>query len=98
MPSMRPSQYAMQQRVDGGPFLRFDNGEARGLSEGELEALESGEYDENDFYDPTLVFYSDVPLPDNGSGWHLLSMVAVEQHFPIILRMHQIPPNLRSRC
>jgi len=78
MPSMRPSQYAMQQRADGGPFLRFDNGEARGLSEGELEALESGEYDENDFYGPTFVFYSDVPLPNNGSGWHLLLMVTSE--------------------
>ncbi|WP_347929179.1 Shedu immune nuclease family protein [Pseudomonas helvetica] len=78
MPSMRPSQYAMQQRADGGPFLRFDNGEARGLSQGELEALESGEYDENDFYGPTLVFYSDVPLPDNRSGWHLLLMVTSE--------------------
>lgn len=75
MPSMRPSQYAMQQRADGGPFLRFDNGVARGLSEEELEALESGEYVEDDFYGPTLVFYSDVPLPDNGSGWHLLLMV-----------------------
>ena len=78
MPSMRPSQYAMQQRVDGGPFLRFDHGEARGLSEGELEELESGEYNENDFYGPTLVFYSDVPLLDNGSGWHLLLMVTSE--------------------
>ncbi len=46
MPPIRPSQCAMQQRADGGPFLRFDNSEARGLSEGELEALESGEYDE----------------------------------------------------
>lgn len=78
MPSMRPSQYAMQQRVDGGPFLRFDHGEARGLSAGELEELESGEYNENDFYGPTLVFYSDVPLLDNGSGWHLLLMVTSE--------------------
>lgn len=42
MPSMRPSQYAMQQRTDGGPFLRFDNGEAKGLSKEELEAIESG--------------------------------------------------------
>mgnify|MGYP003435995959 CR=1 FL=1 len=24
MPSMRPSQYAMQQRTDGGPFLRIE--------------------------------------------------------------------------
>ncbi|EPJ8755481.1 Shedu immune nuclease family protein [Pseudomonas putida] len=75
MPSMRPSQYAMQQRSDGGPFLRFDNGEARGLSEQELEAFESGEYDENDFRGPTFVYYSDVPLPDNGPGWHLILMV-----------------------
>ena len=72
MPSMRPSQYAMQQRVDGGPFLRFDHGEARGLSEGELEQLESGEYNENDFYGPTLVFYVTVrpaPSPDSPPNW-----------------------------
>ncbi|EOV0931917.1 Shedu anti-phage system protein SduA domain-containing protein [Pseudomonas aeruginosa] len=75
MPSMRPSQYAMQQRSDDGPFLRFDNGEARGLSEAELEAFESGEYDENEFRGPTLVHYSDVPLKKNAPGWHLLLMV-----------------------
>lgn len=75
MPSMRPSQYAMQQRSDGGPFLKFDNGEARGLSEAELEALESGEYDENEFHGPTLVHYSDVPLKKNAPGWYLLLMV-----------------------
>lgn len=75
MPSMRPSQYAMQQRTDGGPFLRFDNGETRGLSEQELEAIESGEYEENDFRGPTCVYYSDVPLPNNGQGWHLILTV-----------------------
>ncbi|MEJ5279810.1 Shedu anti-phage system protein SduA domain-containing protein [Pseudomonas sp. MYb541] len=75
MSSMRPSQYAIQQRTDGGPFLRFDNGEARGLSEQELEAIESGEYNENDFRGSAHVYYSDIPLPNNGPGWHLILMV-----------------------
>lgn len=88
MPSMRPSQYAMQQRTDGGPFLRFDNGEAKGLSKEELEAIESGEYNENDFRSPTHVYYSDVPLPNNSPGWHLILMVTSDYVtiYPIIAR------------
>lgn len=30
MPSMRPSQYAMQQRIDDGPFLLFEREEYLG--------------------------------------------------------------------
>lgn len=41
MPSMRPSQYAMQQRSDGGPFLRFEREDLGGDAEEEFEPLES---------------------------------------------------------
>ena len=65
MPSMRPSQYAMQQRTDGGPFLRFDLEDARILTEEELEAIESdSEYEpiSEEVYGISRVYYSDVPL------------------------------------
>ena len=41
MPSMRPSQYAMQQRTDGGPFLRIDLDDVVVLTEDERKIIES---------------------------------------------------------
>lgn len=65
MPSMRPSQYAMQQRTDGGPFLRIDLSDAVVLTEEELKAVELGEEYESisdEIYGTSRVYYSDVAL------------------------------------
>jgi hypothetical protein len=92
MPSMRPSQYAMQQRTDGGPFLRFDLEDTGVLTEEELEALDSGsEYESlsDEIYGISRVYYSDVALSDDAPGWHLILEVAQEY-----LTLH--PINARS--
>lgn len=68
MPSMRPSQCAMQQRTDGGPFLRIDLSDAVVLTEEELKAVESGdEYESisDEIYGTSRVYYSDVALSDD---------------------------------
>lgn len=81
MPSMRPSQYAMQQRTDGGPFLRFDLEDARGLTEEELETLESSDGYESlsdEIYGTSRVYYSDIALSPDAPGWHLILEVAPE--------------------
>jgi hypothetical protein len=81
MPSMRPSQYAMQQRTDGGPFLRFDLEDARILTEEELEAIESdSEYESisEEVYGISRIYYSDVAIPDDAPGWHLILKVAAD--------------------
>lgn len=76
MPSMRPSQYAMQQRSDGGPFLRFEREDLVGDSEEESDPLESDsgfEMARDDLYGISRVYYSDVELSDADSpGWHLI--------------------------
>ncbi len=41
MPSMRPSQYAMQQRTYGGLFLRIDLNYAITITEEEMKDVES---------------------------------------------------------
>ncbi|NWA44110.1 DUF4263 domain-containing protein [Pseudomonas reactans] len=81
MPSMRPSQYAMQQRTDGGPFLRVDLDDAVVLTEEELKVVESGgEYESinDEIYGTSRVYYSDVALSDDAPGWHLILEVAPE--------------------
>jgi hypothetical protein len=90
MPSMRPSQYAMQQRSDGGPFLRFDLDDTGTLSEEELDPRDSGEEYESmadEIYGISRVYYSDVALPDDSPGWHLILEVA-----PSYLMLHPINP------
>lgn len=73
---MRPSQYAMQQRSDGGPFLRFESEDLEGNEEEELGPLESDsgfELTRDDIYGISRVYYSDVELSDADSpGWHLI--------------------------
>lgn len=75
MPSMRPSQYAMQQRTDGGPFLRIEREDFEHAQE-ELEAHESEsgfEWDQDEIYGISRVYYSDVALSDSDSpDWHLI--------------------------
>lgn len=81
MPSMRPSEYAMQQRTDGGPFLRIDLNDAITVTEEELKAVESeDEYESisDAIYGTSRVYYSDVALSDDAPGWHLILEVAPE--------------------
>ena len=90
MPSMRPSQYAMQQRTDGGPFLRFDLEDTGALSEEELSAIESDEEYESigeEIYGISRVYYSDVALAEHEPAWHLLLEVA-----PSYLTIYPINP------
>lgn len=83
MPSMRPSQYAMQQRSDDGPFLLFEREDYLG----EFEEDVPSPHHEDDGFEPeedieayrvSRVFYSDVPLPDNSPDWHLIMEVTSE--------------------
>lgn len=83
MPSMRPSQYAMLQRSDDGPFLRFER-EDYLL---ELEADEPSSHQADDGVEPeddvkgygiSRVYYSDVPLEDDSPNWHLILEVTSE--------------------
>ena len=81
MPSMRPSQYAMQQRTDGGPFLRIDLDDVVVLTEDERKIIESDdEYEafSDEIYGTSRVYYSDVALSDDAPGWHLILEVAPE--------------------
>lgn len=90
MPSIRPSQYAMQQRSDGGPFIRFDLDDAGPLSQEELDPLDSGDECESvadEIYGISRVYYSDVALRDDALGWHLILEVASEY-----LVLHPINP------
>lgn len=80
MPSMRPSQFAMQQRSDGGPFLRFefdDHGED--LEEDDFAPPESiGGFEmegDIEIYGVSRVYYSDVALSENSPDWHLILKV-----------------------
>lgn len=62
MPSMRPSQYAMQQRTDGGPFLHIDLNDAIAITE-EMKPVESeDEYESksNAIYGTSRVYHSDA--------------------------------------
>lgn len=76
MPSIRPSQYAMQQPSDGGPFLRFEREDLEGDAEEEFEPIESDdgfEMTRDDIYGMSRVYYSDVELSDADSpDWHLI--------------------------
>lgn len=76
MPSMRPSQYAMQQRSDGGPFLRIEREDLEYDPEEELETQESESGYElalDEIYGNSRVYYSDVALSDPESpDWHLI--------------------------
>lgn len=75
MPSMRPSQYAMQQRTDGGPFLRIECEDVEHDIEGlEAQEKESGlEWGQDEIYGISRVYYSDVALSDSQSpDWHLI--------------------------
>lgn len=87
MASLRPSQYAMQQRTDGGPFLRFDLEDALTLSEEEIAEMES-DGDDVGIYGTSRVYYSDVPLTEDAPGWHLILEVMPEYLtlYPIIPR------------
>lgn len=83
MPSMRPSQYAMQQRTDDGPFLLFEREDFIGELEEDVPSphhAESGFEPEEDVedYGVTRVLYSDVPLPNDSPGWHLILEVTSE--------------------
>ena len=80
MPSMRPSQFAMQQRSDGGPFLRFefdDHGED--LEEDDFAPPESiGGFEmegDIEIYGVSRVYYSDVAVSENSPDWHLILKV-----------------------
>lgn len=93
MPSMRPSHYAMQQRSDDGPFLLFLRED---LSEQyEVEARSEPQSDsgfdletEAEVHGMSLVFYSDVPLPDDSPDWHLILEVTPDDLtiYPIYAR------------
>lgn len=83
MPSMRPSQYAMLQRSDDGPFLRFERDDYLL----ELEADEPSPHQADDGFEPeedvkdygiSRVYYSDVPLEDDSPNWHLILEVTSE--------------------
>ena len=79
MPSMRPSQYAMQQRTDGGPFLKIDLDDVVTLTEEERKIIVSDDDYEafaEAIYGTSRVYYSDVALPDNAPGWHLILELA----------------------
>ncbi|MCP1725096.1 Shedu immune nuclease family protein [Pseudomonas citronellolis] len=69
MASIRPSQYAMQNRTDGGPFLRVDLADEQGniVNPGAQSA------------DITLVYFSDVSLPVGSQNWHLIMAVTAEE-------------------
>lgn len=69
MASIRPSQYAMQNRTDGGPFLRVDLVDENGniVSPGAPSA------------DITLVYFSDVSLPVDSHDWLLIMAVTAEE-------------------
>lgn len=79
MPSMRPSQFAMQQRSDGGPFLRFefdDHGED--LEEDDFAPPEIGGFEmegDIEIYGVSRVYYSDVAVSENSPDWHLILKV-----------------------
>lgn len=80
MPSMRPSQYAMQQRSDDGPFLRFELDEhGYSLGSGNFDPPESvGGFEvESDIeiFGVSYVYYSDVALPEHSPDWHLILKV-----------------------
>lgn len=97
MPSMRPSQYAMQQRTDDGPFLRFEREDYIGEFEEDMPSphqADSGFEPEEDVedYGMSRVFYSDVPLPDNSPNWHLILEVTSEDLtiYPIYPRIGQV--------
>lgn len=97
MPSMRPSQYAMQQRTDDGPFLRFEREDYIGEFEEDMPSphqADSGFEPEEDVedYGMSRVFYSDVPLPDNSPNWHLILEVTSEDLtiYPIYPRVGQV--------
>lgn len=80
MPSMRPSQYAMQQRIDDGPFLRFEHEDIGADAQGKTPSLPESESDfelelEPEVSGVTHVYYSDVALPDDSPGWHLILKV-----------------------
>lgn len=67
MPSMRPSQYAMQQRIDDGPFLLFEREEYLGEFEEDVPSprhADSGFEPEEDIkdYGISRIFYSDVRI------------------------------------
>ncbi|MFJ2323200.1 Shedu immune nuclease family protein [Pseudomonas sp. NPDC087817] len=90
MPSLRPSQYAMQQRTDGGPFLRierddleYDTDEVNAPQEGDGEF----EWGMDQIYGASRVYYSDVALPNDSLGWHLILEVT-----PDDLIIHPIYP------
>ncbi len=69
MASIRPSQYAMQNRTDGGPFLRVDLVDEHGniVSRGSPSV------------DITLVYFSDVSLPADSHDWLLIMSVTAEE-------------------
>ncbi|WP_338524319.1 Shedu immune nuclease family protein [Pseudomonas batumici] len=80
MASMRPSQYTMQQRTDGGPFLRFERDDIEyDPAEDDAPAGDDEfEWDADEIYGSSRVYYSDVALPENSPDWHLLLQVTPE--------------------
>lgn len=93
MPSMRPSQYAMQQRTDDGPFLLFlrEHLSEQFDVEAPSEPQSHGGFEleeEAEIHGMSLVFYSDVPLPDDSPDWHLILEVTPDDLtiYPIYAR------------
>ncbi|MBA1376682.1 Shedu immune nuclease family protein [Pseudomonas brassicacearum] len=71
----------MQQRTDGGPFLRIDLSDVVMLTEEELKAVESEDGYElisDEVYGTSRVYYSDISLSDDAPGWHLILVVDPE--------------------
>jgi hypothetical protein len=76
MPSMTPSEYAMQLRTDGGPFVKFELLDANeniitGRSEKDLEHAESSK-----------VYYRDVT---NYNGRDLTWLLIIQAHRDIVI-------------
>ena len=69
MTSIRPSQYAMQNRTDGGPFLLVNLVDEHGNIVDRWAATAV----------ITLVYYSDISLPARSEEWLLIMAVTAEE-------------------